>query len=237
MKRLENKVAVITGGTGGLGKTVVSVFLNEGATVFSTYTKREHLGESLELKDKYGDRLIFAKANVTKANDMAKVAERAIQKSGRVDFLINIVGGFAMAKITDTDESMWNRMIDMNLNSVFLSSRAVVPQMIKQKYGRIINIGARPALNGVKNMSAYGASKAAVLNLTQSLADELSNYNINVNAIIPGTMDTPRNRKDMPKADFKKWVKPQEIAEVITFLCSREADKISGAILPVYGKA
>jgi len=127
-------------------------------------------------------------------------------------------------------------MINMNLNSVFVSSKAVLPQMMEQKYGRIINVGARPALTGVKNMSAYGASKAGVINLTQSMADELSDYNINVNAIIPGTMDTPRNRKDMPKADFKKWVKPEDIAEVIAFLCSNEGDKISGAILPVYGK-
>ena len=109
--------------------------------------------------------------------------------------------------------------------------------MIKQKYGRIINIGARPALKGVSMMSAYGASKAGVLNLTESMADELSEYNINVNAVIPGTIDTPRNRKDMPKADFTKWVKAEEIAQVISFLCSDEGSRISGAVVPVYGNA
>jgi len=236
MKRLENKVAIITGGTGGLGKAVVSVFLSEGAKVLSTYIARGHLGESVDIKEEFGERLIFGKANVTKAKDMSKIVERAIKRFGRVDFLINIVGGFAMAKIVDTDEGVWNKMINMNLNSAFISSKAVLPQMIKQKYGRIINIGARPALRGASHMSAYGASKAGVLNLTQSMADELANYNINVNAIIPGTMDTPRNRKDMPKADFSKWVKPEEIAEVISFLCSKEGDKISGATIPVYGR-
>ncbi|MCZ6468405.1 MAG: SDR family NAD(P)-dependent oxidoreductase, partial [Candidatus Dadabacteria bacterium] len=111
-----------------------------------------------------------------------------------------------------------------------------LPQMVKQKYGRIVNIGARPALKGSSKMSAYGASKSGVLNLTQSMADELAEYNINVNAIIPGTINTPTNRKDMPKADQAKWVKPEEIAEVITFLCSKKGAPISGAAVPVYGK-
>ncbi|GJM15228.1 MAG: 3-ketoacyl-ACP reductase [Thermodesulfobacteriota bacterium] len=234
--RFKDRVAVITGGTGGLGKQVISVFLSEGTSVYTTYIDRSQLAVSLDLKEEYGEKLQFRKADVTKASHMSKIVEGAINKFGRVDFLINIVGGFAMAKLVDTEEALWNKMMNMNLNSVFVSSKAVLPQMMEQKYGRIINIGARPALTGVKNMSAYGASKAGVINLTQSMADELSDSNINVNAIIPGTMDTPRNRKDMPKADFKKWVKPEDIAEVIAFLCSNEGDKISGAILPVYGK-
>ncbi|MGB2692879.1 MAG: SDR family oxidoreductase [Thermodesulfobacteriota bacterium] len=237
MNSLKNRIAIITGGTGGLGKEVVSAFLRQGASVYTTYSDKNHLDSISDLKENYDGLLLLGKADVTKARDMSKVVERVINKFGRVDCLINIVGGFGMASLIETDEALWNKMMDMNLNSVFVSSKAVLPQMIKQKYGRIINIGARPALCGVKNMSAYGASKAGVINLTQSLSDELSDYNINVNAIIPGTMDTPRNRKDMPKADFKKWVKPEEIAEVIAFLCSRKADKISGAILPVYGKA
>jgi NAD(P)-dependent dehydrogenase (short-subunit alcohol dehydrogenase family) len=219
-----------------LGKAVVSVFLNNGASALSTYTVRDQLAKSLGVKEEYGERLLYGKADVTKSKDMSKVVDMAIKKFGRIDFLINIVGGFAMDKIIDTDETTWDRMMNMNLKSVFICSKAVIPQMIKQKYGRIINIGARPALKGSSNMSAYGASKASVLNLTQSMADELSDYNINVNAIIPGTMDTPRNRKDMPGADHAKWVKPEEIAEVISFLCSKDGDSISGATIPVYGK-
>jgi len=236
MERLKNKVAIITGGTGGLGKAVVSVFLNNGASVFSTYVVKDQFAECLSVKEEYGERLAYGKADVTKSKDMSKVIDRVIEKFGRVDILVNIVGGFAVAKIVDTDETTWDKMMNMNLKSAFICSKAVLPQMIKQKYGRIINIGARPAIKGSSMMSAYGASKAGVLNLTQSMADELSDYNINVNAIIPGTMDTPRNRKDMPKADFSKWVKPEEIAEVITFLCSKDGDKISGATVPVYGK-
>ncbi len=237
MKKLNNRVAIVTGGTGSLGNGVLSVFLREGAKVLCTYVERRQLEYSKDLKEEYGDKLIFSKADVIRSKDMKKVVERAAKKFGRVDILINIVGGFARANITDTDEAIWNKMMDVNLNSAFISSKAVLPQMIKQKSGRIINIGARPALKGVSKMSAYGASKAAVLNLTESLADELKEYNINVNAIIPGTIDTPRNRKDMPRAKFSNWVKPKEIAEVISFLCSDEGSKISGAILPVYGKS
>lgn len=237
MKELVDKVAIVTGGTGNLGSAVVASFLENGVKVFCTYVERDQLAYSIPIKKKYGDDLIFAKADVTKEKDMQKVVDRAIKKYGRVDILINIVGGFAMAKVTDTDLKLWNQMMDMNLTSVFVSSKAVLPKMIKQKKGRIINIGARPALKGAANMSAYGASKAGVLNLTQSMAEELKEYKINVNAIIPGTIDTSRNRKDMPKADFSKWVKASEIAEVISFLCSDKADKISGAIVPVYGQA
>ena len=237
MSKLDNKVAIVTGGTGSLGKGVLSVFLSEGAKVLCTYVERHQLSYSMDLKEEYGDRLIYSKADVTKSKDMIKVVNRASQKYGQVDILINIVGGFAMANITDTDEAMWNKMMDMNLKSVYICSRAVLPQMIKQKYGRIINIGARPALKGVAKMSAYGASKAGVLNLTESMADELREYNINVNAIVPGTIDTPRNRTDMPKAKFSNWVKPQEIAQAISFLCSEDGNKINGAIVPVYGNA
>jgi len=138
MERLKNKVAIITGGTGGLGKAVVSAFLSEGARVFSTYIVKDELEECLGLKEEYGEKLVYGKADVTKAKDMSKVVDRAINNFGRIDFLINIVGGFAMAQIVDTDEVMWDRMMNMNLKSVFICSKSVLPQMIKQKYGRII---------------------------------------------------------------------------------------------------
>ena len=189
------------------------------------------------MQDKYGRALSFVKADITKPKQAARVVEKAVRQFDRADLLINIVGGFSMSGIADTDESMWDRMMDMNLKSVFLMSKSTLPKMMDRDYGRIVNIGARPALHGSAKMGAYGASKAGVINLTQSMADEMSDYNINVNAIIPGTMDTPHNRKDMPKADFSKWVKPEDIARVIAFLCSEEADSISGAVVPVLGKS
>ncbi len=127
--------------------------------------------------------------------------------------------------------------MNMNLKSVFLCSKAVLPQMIKQNYGKIINISSRPALKGVAGVGAYSASKAGVLNLTETIADEVRDYDINVNAILPSTIDTPANRRDMPEADFSKWVKPEEIARVMVFLASDDSKPISGAGIPVYGKA
>jgi len=109
--------------------------------------------------------------------------------------------------------------------------------MIKQNYGKIVNISSRPALKGSTGVGAYSASKAGVLNLTETIADEVKNYDINVNAILPSTIDTPANRRDMPNADFSKWVKPEEIARVIVFLASDNSKPISGAAIPVYGKA
>lgn len=235
MSRLEGRYALITGGTGGLGVSVLEEFLSQGAKVVTTYIDQHQLKYAEQVKEKYGASLSFAKADITKTGQTEKLINKTVKKLGRLDILVNIVGGFAMAGIMETDDETWERMFNMNLRSVFLMTRAAVPQMKKQKYGRIINIGARPALHGAANMSAYGASKAGVLNLTQSVAAEMKDAGINVNAIIPGTMDTPHNRKEMPKADFSKWVKPIEIAGVISFLCSEEGDSISGAVVPVLG--
>ena len=235
MSRLEGRYALITGGTGGLGVSVLEEFLSQGAKVVTTYIDQHQLKYAEQVKEKYGASVSFAKADITKTGQTEKLINKTVKKLGRLDILVNIVGGFAMAGIMETDDETWERMFNMNLRSVFLMTRAAVPQMKKQKYGRIINIGARPALHGAANMSAYGASKAGVLNLTQSVAAEMKDAGINVNAIIPGTMDTPHNRKEMPKADFSKWVKPIEIAGVISFLCSEEGDSISGAVVPVLG--
>ena len=174
MDRLKDKVALITGGTGGLGRDVVSVFLREGASVCTTYTNKSYLESLSGLHDEFGEKLMFAKADVTRTRAMDKVVDRINKKFGRIDLLINIVGGFVMAKITETDEALWDNMMNMNLKSAFVCSKSVVAQMINRKYGRIINIGAKPALKGAKNMSAYGASKAGVLNLTQSFIIQLS---------------------------------------------------------------
>ncbi len=237
MKKLEDKVAVVTGGTGGLGKAVMALFLAEGAYVLSTYINDDELEGCLGLRDEYTSRVAFGKADVTKASNVSNVALKTIEKFSRIDILVNIVGGFAQAPVADTDEEAWDSMMDMNLKSVFLCSKSIVPHMIKQGRGSIVNIASRPALRGSPGLSAYGASKAGVLNLTQSMAEELKDFDINVNAVIPGTIDTPANRMVMPDADFSKWVAPEDIAKVIAFLCSDDARAVSGAAIPVYGKS
>lgn len=237
MKRLEGKAAIITGGTGGLGKAVLAEFLSQGAYVLSTYRSDRELEECRSISDEYGTRVAFGRADVTKASDVAEAALKAVEKFSKIDILVNVVGGFSQSPLIETDEDAWDRMMDMNLKSAFLCSKAVIPHMMRQGRGSIVNIASRPALKGSPKLSAYGASKAGVLNLTQSLAEELREHNINVNAVIPGTMDTPGNRHSMPDADFTRWVTPEDVARVIAFLCSDDARAVSGAAIPVYGKS
>jgi NAD(P)-dependent dehydrogenase (short-subunit alcohol dehydrogenase family) len=235
--KVKDKVAIITGGTGALGKAVVSEFLKEGAKVACTYIVEDELKGLSIIAENLGLNILFIRANVTKEEDVSQVIKKTLEGFERIDILVNTVGGFIYAKIIDTDEKTWDSMININLKSAFLCSKAVLTHMIKQNYGKIINISSRPALKGSAGVGAYSASKAGVLNLTETIADEVKDFEINVNAILPSTIDTPANRRGMPYADFTKWVKPEDIARVILFLASDESKPISGAAIPVYGKA
>lgn len=237
MNTLKNKIAIITGGTGALGKAITVAFLEEGAKVVCTYIVDAERKECLSLTKDHKDKIVFIKTDVTKEKDAFNLIRSTTRKFGRIDILVNVVGGFAYSYIKDTDEKTWDLMMNLNLKSVFLCSKYVLPRMIEQNYGKIINISSRPALKGSAGVGAYSASKAGVLNLTETIADEVKDYAINVNAVLPSTIDTPANRRDMPEADFSKWVKPEEIARVIVFLSSDGSRPISGAGIPVYGKA
>lgn len=237
MNTLKNKIAIVTGGTGALGKAITVAFLEEGAKVVCTYIVDKEKKQCLSLTSKHKDKIVFIKADVTKKKDVFNMITNTTRKFKRVDILVNVVGGFAFSYIKDTDEKTWDLMMRLNLKSAFLCSKYVLPRMIEQNYGKIINISSRPALKGSAGVGAYSASKAGVLNLTETIADEIKDYEINVNAVLPSTIDTPANRKDMPEADFSKWVKPEEIARVILFLASDDSKPISGAGIPVYGKA
>lgn len=237
MKALRNRTAIITGGTGALGKAIIMAFLEEGARVACTYIIDKERKQCLSLTRDHKEKIVFLRADVTKEKDTSNLVAKTIKKFGRVDILVNVAGGFAYSYLKDTDEQTWDLMINLNLKSVFLSSKNVLPVMIKQNYGKIINISSRPAIRGSAGIGAYAAAKAGVLNLTETIADEVKDYRINVNAILPSTIDTPANRRDMPEADFSKWVKPEEIARVIVFLCSDDSGAISGAGIPVYGKS
>jgi NAD(P)-dependent dehydrogenase (short-subunit alcohol dehydrogenase family) len=137
----------------------------------------------------------------------------------------------------DTDLGDWDFLFGVNVRTTLLCCRAVIPQMLRQGHGRIVNVASRDGLQGSAGYSAYSASKSAVLRLTESMAAELKTSNINVNCIMPATIDTPQNRKAIPNADFSKWVAPEAIADVILFLISDAARAINGAAVPVYGKA
>jgi NAD(P)-dependent dehydrogenase (short-subunit alcohol dehydrogenase family) len=188
----------------------------------------------------FQDQVTAIKGDVNDAGNVRDFVQKTVEKHGQVDFLLNIAGAWAGGKdVANTDEQTWDFMMNVNLKSVFLCCKAVLPFMVKQNYGRIVSVASRAAV-GKKwraNSAAYAISKAGIVVLTEAIAEEVKDYNINVNCILPSVIDTPANRRRLPKADFSKWVNPKDIAEVIVFLLSDASEIISGAAVPIYGKA
>jgi NAD(P)-dependent dehydrogenase (short-subunit alcohol dehydrogenase family) len=234
---VKEKVVLITGGTGGLGQAVTLAFLKAGARVTTTYLVDSELTALQARLPKERSSFAAHKVDVLDDSAVAKLIEDVITTDKRLDCLINIVGGFVGGvSIAETSLEQYGRMVDLNLKSALLCSKHVWPAMAAQRQGKIVNIGAKSGLQGGSGMGVYSASKAALINLTQTLAAEGSPYNINANAVVPSIIDTEANREAMPDADFDRWVTPDKLARVILFLCSEDADDISGAILPVHGK-
>jgi len=154
---------------------------------------------------------------------------------GGLDALINVAGGFAYESVTDGDPKTWQRMYALNVLTALNASRAALPHLAASASGRIVNVGAMGALQAGAGMGAYAASKAGVHRLTEALAAEWKGK-VTVNAVLPSTIDTPANRASMSKSDFTKWVRPQELADVILFLASDAASAVTGALLPVSGR-
>ena len=236
----ENRVAVVTGATGGLGKAVTKRLVDEGIRVICSYMREGPLNDLMSSLGPLSSRVTPVQADVTREDDVKKLFEHAISVGGRVDILLNIVGAYSGGRdIQDTTVEDWDMMMNVNLKSAFLCSKAALPYMTKQNYGKIVNIAARPAVEKRYRLKsgAYSVSKAGVAVLTETIAEEVRKYDINVNAVMPSTIDTSDNRKNMPQADTSKWVKPEEIASVIMHLISDDSKVTSGALVPVYGKA
>jgi len=177
-----------------------------------------------------------AKADLTKGADVERFVADVTTRWGRLDFLVCIAGGFAAGKIHETSEETWDRMFDLNLRTVYLAAHAAVPVMIRQDFGRIITTSSGAILNGGgAGIAAYAVSKGAVRQLTEILASELKGYNIHAHCILPGTMDTQANRRDMPKADFSQWVSTEDVARVIRYLLSDDARAVRSVAVPVLG--
>ena len=164
--------------------------------------------------------------------------DSVVTKYGQIDFLVNTIGGYAGGiKLWELDSKTFDKMLALNLRSGYVLTRSVVPTMLKAKRGSIVNIAAKAALDHAAGASAYASSKAAAVALMDSLAEDLRGTGVRVNSILPSIIDTATNRKAMPGADFSKWPKPEEIANVILFLLSDEARVIHGAAIPVYGNS
>jgi NAD(P)-dependent dehydrogenase (short-subunit alcohol dehydrogenase family) len=238
MAVFQDRVAVITGGTGALGGVVTRLFVAEGAHVVVPCRKVE---DAQMLQEELGDRagtLLAERVDVTNGAELTRFVDGAVDKLGRLDYLVNVIGGFAGGRpLYETDEATWDHMMELNLRSVYLACHAAVPHLLRTGRGAIVNVSSRAAVEPAPNFSAYAVSKAGVVTLTSVLALELKDHGISVNAVLPGTIDTPNNRAGARPEEITRWTKPEEIARVIRWLCSDEAAIISGAAIPVYGQS
>ena len=223
-----DRTVMITGASGNLGRALAEAFAGLGANLVLLDVKRGALKDD--------PRRVFLEANLLDAQSARAATEKALQRFGRIDALCNIAGGFRMgAPVHETKDADWDFLFGLNARSVLHMARAVVPHMLSAGSGKIVNIGAFAAQRGAANMGAYVASKSVVIRLTETMAAELREKNINVNCVLPTIIDTPENRAAMPKADPGRWVAPQDLAAVIVFLASDAARAIHGAAIPVSG--
>jgi NAD(P)-dependent dehydrogenase (short-subunit alcohol dehydrogenase family) len=219
-----------------LGSAVSRALLDEGATVIVTYRTQAELDELAQSAAANRTRLEGHRVDVTDETATLRLVEGIIGKHQRLDALVNTVGGYAGGvKLWNLDAKVLDHLLALNLRSGYVLSRAVLPAMLRQASGSIVNIAARAALEPPAGAAAYAASKAAALALMGSLAADVAGTGVRVNSVLPSIIDTAANRGAMPKANFARWPKPGEIASVILFLCSDEARVIHGAAIPVYG--
>jgi NAD(P)-dependent dehydrogenase (short-subunit alcohol dehydrogenase family) len=225
---------LVAGGTGGLGRAVSLMFLQQGAKVAVTYQKQDEWDDLQQAAGQQVKRLGGHMLDVT--NEPA--VNQLVATIGALDVLVNTVGGYAGgAPVWETQSNVLEHMLALNLRSGFMLARAVIPGMLKRQRGAIVNVAAKAAIEHPAGAGAYAASKAAAMALLDSLAADVRGKGVRVNTILPSIIDTPANRTAMPKADFAKWPKPEQIARVVLFLCSAEAEVIHGAAIPVYGNS
>jgi NAD(P)-dependent dehydrogenase (short-subunit alcohol dehydrogenase family) len=234
----KSRVVLVAGGTGGLGRAVSLAFLDAGARATVTYRRREEFETLKNLAAADGARLEGFDTDVTDEAAVTALVDGIVARHGRLDALVNTVGGYAGGvKLWELDTKGFEKMMNLNLRSGYALARAAVRVMLKQGSGAIVNVAAKAAIDHGAGASAYAASKAAAVAMMDCLAEDLKGTGVRANSILPSIIDTEANRKAMPKADFSKWPKAEDIARVILFLCGDEAKVVHGAALPVFGNA
>lgn len=221
---LKGRVVLVAGGSGALGHTVVPVVAGAGARVITA----DRNPPSARIAGETA-----MKADVTDETDVRRLVNEVIRTQGRIDVLINLVGGFAMGRLQETDEALWQRMLTMNVTAAFLLSKAVLPHMVERGTGRILHTAAWAAVEPFPGAAAYIVAKSSLLALIRVLALELKGSGVTVNGVLPTTIDTPANRASMPEVDPSTWTKPESIAETLLFLASDGAGQINGAAVPI----
>ena len=228
-----NRTVLVTGASGNLGRAVAAAFTEQGANLALVDRRREKLEQTFGTEN---ERRLFVTADLLDQEQVNAAVASVIARYARIDVLCNIAGGFRMgAPVHETADADWNFLFDVNARTLLHAVRAVVPGMMAGGGGRIVSVAAFAAQKGAAQMGAYVASKSAVIRLTESMAAELREKNINVNCVLPTIIDTPENRAAMPKADPARWVAPADLAAVIAFLASDGARAVHGAAVPVTG--
>lgn len=232
----QNAVVLVLGATGNLGLACARKLRDDGARIVAVDRSQDRLDESYAGWDT--DRhLLAGGVDLTEESTVTDLIADVVERFGRVDAVVNTVGAFRGGQPVHADErETWDFLFNVNLTPAVLVARAVIPVMLRQGSGRIINIASRNAFRGTANYAAYSAAKAALVRLTESLADEVRTHGITVNCVVPGTIDTPQNREAMPDADTSAWVSPAQLADVIAFLAAAESSAITGAAIPAFGR-
>jgi NAD(P)-dependent dehydrogenase (short-subunit alcohol dehydrogenase family) len=238
MVMMQDRAAVITGGTGALGRAVAHEFVAAGARIAVPYRREE---DAQALRAELGDHaaaLLAERVDATDGVELTRFIDGAVAALGRLDALVNVIGGYAGGRpLHETDEATWDHMMNLNLRAVYLACHAAVPHLLRSGRGAIVNVSSRAAVVLAPNAAAYAVAKAGVVTLTNVLAAELMPHGITANAVLPGIIDTPRNRASATPEAIARWTKPDAIARVIRWLCSDEGAIISGAAIPVYGQS
>lgn len=229
------QVVIVTGAGGNLGLAMTQALASRGATLALADRQQANLDRAAAGLGG-AERLLIAGADVRTRDGATRIVAETLARFGRVDALVNTVGTFKMAKVADAAADDWTQLMDLNALSALRLSEAVLAPMRAQDYGRIVHIAAAAGQRSFAGASVYAASKAAVLRITEAVSDENKAHGITANCVLPGTIDTPQNRADMPQADPSLWVSPHDIAAVVAFLVSREAGAVTGAAIPVTGR-
>lgn len=237
MQDFKGRTVIVTGATGHLGQATARAFAARGASLALVARDPAGLAEARQRLGVETDVATFA-VDLLQPPAVSAMVDQVVARFGGLHALVNLAGGFAMGPaVHDTTDQDWKLMMDLNMHTLLNSVRAAIPRFLEAGAGRIVNVSARAAIQGSGHMAPYCVAKAAVITLTESLADELRRTGITVNCVLPGTLDTPPNRAAMPDANHDTWVSLDALADVILFLASDAARAITGASIPVYGRS
>ena len=238
MSKRSDKIAIVTGGTGALGRIVVERLLQTGANVIVTHTGNAASSDYILSLQNRGLNIEGSIVDVTSDNSVDSFYTEIIKKYNRIDILCNLVGAVSSKKnIEDISLDDWNAMLNVNLQSCFLMIKNSIRAMKKNGFGRIISIAAMPGVTPEAKRGGYGVAKAGIIALTKTVAEEIKEFgNITINAIAPSIIVTDENRKWGTEEEIKKWVTPEQIADMIVYLCSESGTAFNGQILQMYGK-